>query len=474
MPERLLQDLWTDPPAGDDLELLRYRSNLLGADLRITNFAGGNTSSKIAIDGVTVLAVKGSGGDLGSIRREGFALLYLDKLEALKGEYRGEAFEDEMAGRYPSCVFGAPTAPPSIDTPLHAFLPFRHVDHLHPDWAIAIAAAANGREKLAEFNARFGRRIVWLPWLRPGFELGLRMERAVEENPGCDGILLANHGLFTWGETHEDCYRSSIGTIEQMGRFVREYEAQTAAFGGLREDVAPVDPIATMLRLRELLGPAIGHYEASPDAMEFVNSKQAAELAALGTSCPDHFIRTRVAPLFVEGDIETCLEKYRARYRAYYEANREPDSPPIRSANPAVVLVPGAGMFTFARNKKEARITAEFYINAIHVMRGATALGGGDVRNYVALPTREAFRIEYWSLEEAKLRRMPPEGSLARKVFRIEGDNAEAAAKIASLGAEISRVGHNETVLTYGGVDYVLDQSGNIGGIPYVQALSCD
>jgi rhamnose utilization protein RhaD (predicted bifunctional aldolase and dehydrogenase) len=229
MPEPLLADLWTDPPAADDLELLRYRSNLLGADLRITNFAGGNTSSKMDLDGVRVLAVKGSGGDLGSITREGFALLDLDKLEALRSQYRGAAFEDEMADLYPRCVVGPPTAPPSIDTPLHAFLPFRHVDHLHPDWAIAIAAARNGREKLAEFNERFRRRVIWLPWMRPGFELGLQMQRAVKDNPGCDGILLANHGLFTWGGTHEECYRSSLRTVEDMGRFVLDHDYAAAA-----------------------------------------------------------------------------------------------------------------------------------------------------------------------------------------------------------------------------------------------------
>lgn len=486
---KLLKNLWTDPPAGDDLERLRYRSNLLGADLRITNFAGGNTSSKMTLrDRLTgeltpVLAVKGSGGDLGSIQRSGFALLHLDKLNRLKQLYRGEAFEDEMAELYPLCVFGVPAAPPSIDTPLHAFLPFRHVDHLHPDWAIAIAAAKNGEAKLAEFNARFGRRVIWIPWMRPGFELGLRMQRAVEANPGCDGILLANHGLFTWGETHEECYLSSVRTIDQMGQFVREYQSRTVAFGGPRE-AGPVDPVPVMLRLRALIGPAIGHYDASADTMEFVNSVQAAELARLGTSCPDHFIRTRVAPMFLDGDPETCLHEYRERYRAYYEENREPDSPPMRGANPAVVLVPGAGMFTFARNKNEARIVSEFYINAIHVMRGATALGGGSASNYAALPTREAFRIEYWSLEEAKLRRMPAEGLLARRVVRIEGEDGGIAEKLTALGAEVSRLGREETVLAYGGEDFAVNgstgawivriaRSGNIEVEPYAQALSC-
>jgi rhamnose utilization protein RhaD (predicted bifunctional aldolase and dehydrogenase) len=459
---KILKNQWSNPPLADELEVLRYRSNLLGADLRITNFAGGNTSSKIAIrdpltgESVVVLAVKGSGGDLGSIRREGFALLYLDKLESLKRLYRGEGHEDEMAGLYPLCTFGVPSAPPSIDTPLHAFLPFPHVDHLHPDWAIAIAAAANGREKLAEFNGRFGHRVIWIPWLRPGFELGLRMQQAVESNPGCDGILLANHGLFTWGETQEKCYRNSLRMIDDMGQFVREYEARVPAFGGQR-NVPERDPVPIMRELRDRIGPSIGHFDASPDVMEFVNSVQAAELAAMGTSCPDHFIRTRVAPAFLDGAID--LEPYRRRYTAYYEANREPDSPSMRSANPSVVLVPGAGMFTFARSKREAQITSEFYLNAIHVMRGATALGGGEVANYTALPEREAFRIEYWSLEEAKLRRMPPEPPLSRKIALIDGEDFGWGEKLAALGAEVSRGTVSETVLRLGGVDIAVNVS---------------
>lgn len=491
---KLLQDLWSDPPPADELDTLRYRSNLLGADLRITNFAGGNTSSKIAMtepltgETVTVLAVKGSGGDLGSIRREGFALLYLDKLESLKKLYRGEAHEDEMAGFYPLCTFGVPTAPASIDTPLHAFLPFPHVDHLHPDWAIAIAAAANGQEKLAEFNERFGHRVIWLPWLRPGFELGLRMQQAVKANRECDGILLANHGLFTWGETQEQCYRNSIGTIDDMGQFVREYEARIPAFGGAA-NVDAVDPLPVMRKLRDAIGPSIAHFDASPDVLEFVNSVQGPELARLGTSCPDHFIRTRVAPLFVHGAIN--LDEYRASYTAYYEANREADSPAMRSANPAVVLVPGAGMFTFARSKKEAKITSEFYINAIHVMRGATALGGGRVANYVALPQREAFRIEYWSLEEAKLRRMPAEAPLSRRIALIAGEDYGLGDKLAALGAQISRGSVDGTTLEYGGVDITVNapeellaeakpqwtiriaSSDNIEITAYAEALPC-
>jgi rhamnose utilization protein RhaD (predicted bifunctional aldolase and dehydrogenase) len=491
---KFLLNRWSDPPGTDELEVLRYRSNLLGADLRITNFAGGNTSSKIPMrdpltdQRVVVLAVKGSGGDLGSIRREGFALLYLDKLESLKRVYRGRVYEDEMAALYPLCTFGLPAAPPSIDTPLHAFLPFAHVDHLHPDWAIAIAAAGNGQEKLAEFNLRFGHRVIWLPWLRPGFELGLRMQEAVEANPDCDGILLANHGLFTWGWTQEECYLNSLRMIDDMGQFVGEYEERVPAFGGRRE-VPPRDPLVLMRELREAVGPCIAHFDDSPGVMEFVNSVQAAELAALGTSCPDHFIRTRVAPAFLDGDID--LEPYRQRYTRYYEANREPDSPAMRSANPSVVLVPGAGMFTFARSKREARTTGEFYINAIHVMRGATALGGGKVGNYVALPEKEAFRIEYWSMEEAKLRRMPPEAPLSRNVALIGREDFGWSEKLAALGAQVSRGTVAETILEYGGVDIAVNlpdhlladaqpqwvmrstSSDNIEVTAYAQALPC-
>jgi rhamnose utilization protein RhaD (predicted bifunctional aldolase and dehydrogenase)/NAD(P)-dependent dehydrogenase (short-subunit alcohol dehydrogenase family) len=468
---------------------LRYRSNLLGADLRITNFGGGNTSSKIPMTDpftggtTTVLAVKGSGGDLGSIKTSGFALLYMDKLNQLKNVYRGEQLEDEMVAFYPLCAFGTSSAPASIDTPLHAFLPFPHVDHLHPDWAIAIAASANGKAKLEEFNRRFNHNVIWLPWQRPGFELGLMLQRGIETNPGCDGIILGSHGLFTWGETQEECYRNSLKMIDDMGVFVQEHEQKAGAnlFGGAKYDSLPnaadvavaIQPylrgkIATTRR-------SIGHYDASTDVMQFVNSNQAPELAALGTSCPDHFIRTRIAPLYVEWDPKTeiaelkqrivsGLEQYRAKYTEYYNANKETESPALRDANPSVILVPGVGMFTFAKNKKEARITGEFYINAIHVMAGATAMGAETVAaavvgglpqaktaelapsftalyNYVALPPREAFRIEYWALEEAKIRRMPPEQEFSRKIVLVVGGGSgigrAAVLQLAALGAHV-------------------------------------
>lgn len=490
---KLLKDLWKPEGIENELELLRYRSNLLGADLRITNFGGGNTSSKISMvdpftgQPTTVLAVKGSGGDLGSIKTSGFALLYMDKLTGLKNVYKGEQLEDEMVGFYPLCAFGASSAPASIDTPLHAFLPFAHVDHLHPDWAIAIAASANGKAKLDEFNARFNHRVVWLPWQRPGFELGLMLQQAVESNPGCDGIILGSHGLFTWGDTQDECYRNSVKMIDDMGVFVQEHEQQAGAnlFGGERYQKLPNAEEVAVAVLPYLRGQvattrrSIGHYNASDDVVQFVNSNQAPELAALGTSCPDHFIRTRIAPLYVEWDpksdlaslkaaIKSGLERYRKTYTEYYNANKEVGSPALRDANPSVVLIPGVGMLTFSKNKKEARITGEFYVNAIHVMAGATALGAASTAaaaaagassvlpqaktadvagaftslyNYVALPPREAFRIEYWALEEAKIQRMPPEQEFSRKIVLVVGGGAgigrATVLQLAGMGAHL-------------------------------------
>jgi rhamnose utilization protein RhaD (predicted bifunctional aldolase and dehydrogenase)/NAD(P)-dependent dehydrogenase (short-subunit alcohol dehydrogenase family) len=486
----LILSTWDDDKANallnDPLELLRYRSNALGADLRITNFGGGNTSSKFdALDPMTgkttrVMAVKGSGGDLGSIKGSGFALLYLDKLEALKGIYRGEEYEDEMVSFYPSCAFANNTVPASIDTSLHAFIPYDHVDHLHPDWAIAMAASANGKAKLDEFNKRYHHKIVWLPWQRPGFELGLMLNKAAQE-PGCDGIILGSHGLFTWGNTQKECYESSLRIINELGEFVLEHEAKAGEnlFGGHRhnqradaKDLAiEIFPfirgrIATHRR-------SIGHFTSNDVVERFVNSNWATDLSALGTSCPDHFIRTRIAPFYVDWDpvagtekdleaaIESGLESYRRRYTEYYEANREPGSPALRDPNPSVVLVPGVGMFSFGRSKKEARITGEFYVNAINVMSGASSMEdkhstvkvlpqarhadrAGDFsrfHNYVALPPREAFRIEYWALEEAKIQRMPAEKDFARRIFLVVGGASgigrSAALKLAKAEGHI-------------------------------------
>jgi rhamnulose-1-phosphate aldolase/alcohol dehydrogenase len=396
-----LEDRWDQNRARgmDEAELLRYRSNLLGSDLRITNFGGGNTSSKINVpdpltrEDVQVLWVKGSGGDLGSIQRAGFATLYMEKLLALEKLYGGVDREDEMAAYYPICTFGLNPVAASIDTPLHGFLPFRHVDHLHPDCAIALAAAANGREKMEEFNARYGHKLVWLPWQRPGFELGLMLKRAVEQEPACDGIILGGHGLFTWGDTQRECYLNTITLIDQITSFIEDHigTKKGRIFGGQKyEPLADRRSIALDI-LPMLRGKVseykrvIGSYSDNDDVIEFVNSGDAQKLAYLGTSCPDHFIRTKIRPMFVSWDPKTGTEAlckeiekhigiYRHEYGEYYRKYAEPDSPAMRDPNPTVVLVPGLGMFTFGKTKQESRIVGEFYVNAIHVMKGAGAL----------------------------------------------------------------------------------------------------
>jgi len=485
-----LQDLWNDSAAaalaGDPLQLLRYRSNLLGADLRITNFGGGNTSSKFELadpvtgERVRVMAVKGSGGDLRSIGTSGFAVLDLERLQRLIPRYRGEAHEDEMVGFYPLCAFGENRVAASIDTPLHAFLPFDHVDHLHPDWAIALAASANGREKLDEFNRRYGRRIVWVPWQRPGFDLALMLQAAVADHPGCEGLVLGSHGLFTWGATQRDCYRNSIKTIDQMGEFIADHaRLQRTRFGGAAVTHA-VDREATAAAVLPHLRGAvssdrrmIAHVERSDEALEFANSAWAADLCALGTSCPDHFLRTRISPMFVPWNpgvedvddltrrIDERLTGYREQYAAYYAAHARADSPRMRGSNPSVVVIPALGIVGFAKDKREARITTEFFVNAIHVMAGATALedeahastalpqarrpaqAGGftSFHNYVALPRAEAFGIEYWALEEAKLQRMPPEREFSRTIALVVGGGSgigrEVALELARRGGHV-------------------------------------
>src|SRR5580692_8642461 len=343
---RYLEDRWDDKVAStlDEQELLRYRSNLLGSDLRITIFGGGHTSSKIVekdpLDGAAapVLWVKGSGGDLGSIKRSGFATLYLNKLLALADSYRGVAYEDEMVEMYPLCTFGRNSVAASIDTALHGFLPFAHVDHLHPDWGIALAASANGREKMEEFNKEFGHKLVWLPWQRPGFELGMMLKKIVAETPGCDGVVLGGHGLFTWGNTQRESYLNTITIIDQLGQFIERHGSVAGQkhFGGeavkAREDRAEV-AAATMPYLRGAVSRKqrwIGSFSDSKQVLEFVNSTQAEKLAHLGTSCPDHFIRTKIRPMFIKWNpagepaelkelIETALETYRAEYGEYYK-----------------------------------------------------------------------------------------------------------------------------------------------------------
>ncbi|HVH89031.1 MAG TPA: bifunctional rhamnulose-1-phosphate aldolase/short-chain dehydrogenase [Terriglobales bacterium] len=477
-----LEDRWDDEIARklSDAELLRYRSNLLGSDLRITNFGGGNTSSKITdrdpLDGSEqrVLWIKGSGGDVGSITTSGFATLYLNKVLALANRYRGVAYEDEMVDLYPLCTFGRNPVAASIDTPLHAFLPFAHVDHLHPDWGIALAAAANGKTKMEEFNQKFDHKLVWIPWQRPGFELAMMLRAAANENPGCDGIVLGGHGLFTWGQSQRECYMNTLTIIDQLGQFVQEHVEQkgNAIFGGTsyrtlenhRELALDLFPflrgrVSSQQRM-------IGSYNDRPEVLNFVNSSDAEALAHLGTSCPDHFIRTKIRPLFVpwtptsdlrslREQIDSALKKYREEYKEYYRDFARKDSPAMRSSDPTVVLIPGIGMFSFGKSKTEARITGEFYTNAIHVMEGATALGdGGEVNhlpqagaaattdafcsysNYVALPAVEAFGIEYWQLEEAKIRRQPPEKELSRRVALIVGGGSGIGRAAAELAAQ--------------------------------------
>jgi rhamnose utilization protein RhaD (predicted bifunctional aldolase and dehydrogenase)/NAD(P)-dependent dehydrogenase (short-subunit alcohol dehydrogenase family) len=479
---RYLEDRWDDKVASalDEQELLRYRSNLLGSDLRITNFGGGNTSSKIVekdpLDASrqVVLWVKGSGGDLGSIKRSGFATLYLNKLLALAGSYRGVAHEDEMVEMYPLCAFGKNSVAASIDTPLHGFLPFAHVDHLHPDWAIALAAAANGHEKLAEFNARFARQLIWLPWQRPGFELGMMLRKAVEENPACDGVILGGHGLFTWGDTQGECYRNTITIIDQLGQFVQEHMSSRGdrIFGGARyqprKDYRELAiDIFPYLRGRVSVAKRmIGTFTGLPEVLAFINSTDAQKFAFLGTSCPDHFVRTKIRPLYVpwnpEEDlaglrkaIDDALAQYRKEYALYYGHHAKPGDPEMRDASPTVVLIPGIGMFSFGKSKTESRITGEFYVNAIHVMEGASALESGSPPrvlpqagpaaesalfqvhcNYVALPPSEAFRIEYWALEEAKIRRQPPEKELSRQIALIVGGGSGIGREVVRLAAE--------------------------------------
>ena len=481
---KFLEDRW-DPAVAerlDEPELLRYRSNLLGSDLRITNFAGGNTSSKIDdVDPLTgqtvkVFWVKGSGGDLGSMTRKGFAALYLDKLLALEHLYRGQEHEDEMVEMYPLCSFRNNSVASSIDTPLHGFLPFPHVDHLHPDWGIALAASANGKAKMEEFNRKFDHKLVWIPWQRPGFELAMMLKRAVEQNPGCDGIVLGGHGLFTWGDTQRECYVNTVTVIDQLGQFIAGHAAVKGGirFGGeaghSRENRREL-AIGLLPFLRGRISQErrfLANFSDDEDVLRFVNSAHAKELAFLGTSCPDHFVRTKIRPMFVpwaeQEDVATLkqrvdalLSDYREQYRDYYKKHALPDSPALRDPNPTVVLIPGLGMFSFGKNKTEARITGEFYINAIHVMEGASLLGAeagaGETKtvpqvgkgmdpagfkvftNYVAMPLSEAFRIEYWALEEAKLRRQPPEKELSRMIALVVGGGSGIGREVALIAA---------------------------------------
>ncbi|KAB2725205.1 bifunctional rhamnulose-1-phosphate aldolase/short-chain dehydrogenase [Brucella intermedia] len=438
---RLLENRWDDARAAtmDEPGKLLYRSNLLGADKRITNYGGGNTSAKVEetdpLTGgkVQVLWVKGSGGDVGTIKLDGFATLYQDKLNALKGIYKGVEDEDRMVGFLPHCTFNLNPRAASIDTPLHGFVPFKHVDHMHPDAIIAIAASKNSRELTAEI---FGDEIGWLPWRRPGFQLGLDLEAFVKATPDAKGVVLESHGLFTWADDAKTCYETTLAIINKAIEWLDQKTAGKPAFGGAAaQSLAASERRAIAARLmpeiRGLIGKderKLGHFDDQDAVLEFVNSNNLHPLAALGTSCPDHFLRTKIRPLVVNFDpakpdvdavvagLEGALEAYRADYKRYYEACRHDNSPRMRDPNPVIFLIPGVGMLSFARDKATARIAGEFYVNAINVMRGASG-----VSEYQGLPEQEAFDIEYWLLEEAKLQRMPKPKSLAGRIAFITG-----------------------------------------------------
>ncbi|MBZ9674616.1 bifunctional rhamnulose-1-phosphate aldolase/short-chain dehydrogenase [Mesorhizobium sp. ES1-1] len=436
-----LANLWDEAKTAgmSEAELLVYRSNTLGSDKRVTNYGGGNTSSKIRQtdpltgETVEVLWVKGSGGDSASIKLDGFATLYMDKLRALKGLYRGVEHEDEMVGFLPHCTFNLNPRAASIDTPLHAYVPKPHVDHMHPDAIIAVAAARDSKALTREI---FGDAIGWLPWKRPGFELGLLLEKFCLENPAAKGVILESHGLFTWGDTPKECYETTISVINQAIDWFERRSEGLPIFGG--EAVKSLDAPARraiaarlMPKIRGLISDKshkTGHFDDQPAVLEFVNSAEMRSLAALGTSCPDHFLRTKIRPLVIEfdpakPDVDAVLARlgddiaaYRAGYQAYYDSCKHPDSPAMRDPNAVVYLMPGVGMFTFAGDKATARISGEFYVNAINVMRGAST-----VSSYVGLPAQEAFDIEYWLLEDLKLQRMSRPKSLAGQIALVTG-----------------------------------------------------
>jgi rhamnulose-1-phosphate aldolase/alcohol dehydrogenase len=452
--------LWDEVMAatmeGDEVALLIYRSNLLGADLRLTNYGGGNTSCKtFAKDPLTaketeVMWVKGSGGDLGTLKKSGLAALYVERLRALKNIYRGIQYEDEMVELFDHCIYDLNSKAPSIDTPLHGFLPFNHIDHLHPDAAIAIAASKDGKQITQDL---FKGSIGWVEWQRPGFDLGLKMKQCLDENPGIRGIMLGSHGLFTWGDTAYESYVNTLEVIESCASYIEEASKRKKVFGGEKMQSLPrqermkqASSLAPVLRgLCSSNNKMIGHFTDDERVLEFINSKDLDRLAVMGTSCPDHFLRTKISPLVLKlaptenvndtSEIQQKLagqfESYRKMYADYYKNCKHDNSPAMRDPNPVVILYPGIGMFTFSKDKQTARVAAEFYINAINVMRGAEAIS-----SYTSLPRQEAFDIEYWLLEEAKLQRMPKAKPLSGKVALITGSAGGIGKAIAKKFAD--------------------------------------
>jgi rhamnulose-1-phosphate aldolase/alcohol dehydrogenase len=433
MADFILKSLWDDTRAAtlDEPGLLLYRSNLLGSDLRITNFGGGNTSAKVAandpLTGVStsVLWVKGSGGDIGSMKLDGFATLYMDRLESLKGLYKDLSQEDAMVHALNHCIFNLNARAPSIDTCLHGYVPYAHVDHVHSDAVIAIAAS---QDQVRLTNEIFGGEIGYLPWQRPGIDLGIKLGEMAKANPHFVGVVLGSHGLFTWGDTAKSCYETTLRIINVAATWL-DANSKRPAFGGERFKSLGEHERKSIARrlLPEIRGRIsksemkAGHFSDAPEVLEFVNSYQLNALAPLGTSCPDHFLRTKIKPLIVPHDadaaaIDGLVEQYRKDYAAYYERCKHPNSPAMRDPNAVIYLIPQVGMLSFAKDKATARISAEFYINAINVMRGASS-----VSQYQGLPEQEAFNIEYWLLEEAKLQRMPKPKSMQGRVALITG-----------------------------------------------------
>jgi rhamnulose-1-phosphate aldolase/alcohol dehydrogenase len=471
MSDLLLKSLWDDAHAKslDEPGLLLYRSNLLGADLRITNFGGGNTSAKVThndpLTGLDtlVLWVKGSGGDIGSMKRDGFATLYMDKLESLKGLYKSLDQEDAMVHALNHCIFNLNPRAPSIDTCLHGYVPYAHVDHVHSDAVIAIAAAKDS-EKLT--RDVFGDEMGYLPWQRPGIDLGIKLGEMAKKNPHYVGVVLGAHGLFTWGKTAKECYDQTLRIINKAATWLDKNCKKPAFKGEAVKSLSQAERRKVAMRLMPEIRGRIskeeykaGHFTDAPEVLEFVNSRQMSELAPLGTSCPDHFLRTKIRPLVVPHDadgakLDALLEGYRKDYASYYERCKHTDSPKMRDANAVIYLVPQVGMLSFAKDKATARIAAEFYVNAINVMRGASG-----VSQYNGLPEQEAFNIEYWLLEEAKLQRMPKpkplQGRVALVTGAASGIGRAIAEKLASEGAciviaDINPQGMAETAADFG------------------------